>query len=172
MLKTSFASLCKSRTLSEYESSQFSSLWLFVQLWKEGFLYERILGPAQDPTHPLLTSGLPPTTHVGQTSLFAFVCITQNPTVPPMCSVFETLNPEEDPRTSHRLRAGGFGANQPLSPCRNQFFVPPTALCLSPLYDPFGQRGSEILKKWRRKYFCQLYWGDKSFGPQTSPRLN
>ena len=140
------ASLRKSLTLSEYELSQFSGLWLFVQLWKEGFLYERILGPAQDPTHPLLTSGLPPTTHVGQTRLFAFVCITQNPTVlHPMCSVFEALNPKEDPRTSHRLRAGGFGANQPLSPCRNQFFVPPPALCLSPLYDPFGQRGSEIL---------------------------
>ena len=44
------ASLRKSLTLSEYESSQFSGLWLFVQLWKEGFLYERILGPTQ-PTH-------------------------------------------------------------------------------------------------------------------------
>ena len=124
------ASLRKSLTLSEYELFLFSGLWLFVQLWKEGFLYERILGPAQDPTHPLLTSGLPPTTHVGQTRLFAFVCITQNPTVlHPMCSVFEALNPKEDPRTSHRLRAGGFGANQPLSPCRNQFLCrpPPSA---------------------------------------------
>ena len=122
--------------------SIFQSLAVRAAVEGRVFVWE---DPETGPTHPLLTSGLPPTTHVGQTRLFAFVCITQNPTVPPMCNVFETLNPEEDPRTSHRLRAGGFGANQPLSPCRNQFFVPPTALCLSPLYDPFGQRGSEIL---------------------------
>ena len=165
MLEPSLASFCKSLT---WIPSIFWSLAVRAAVEGRVFVWE---DPGTDPTHPLLTSGLPPTTNVGQTRLFAFVCITQNQTVPPMCSVFGTLNPEEDPRTSHRLRAGGFGANQPLSPCRNQFFVPPPALCLSPLYDPFGQRGSEILKKWRRKYFCQLYRGDKSFGPQRSPDL-